>query len=190
MKGATVPLPTPPQSFTQKKARILQSLAVPDAEYTDASPKGSVDEGIRELIGLVNGVEGLVTTSSCAGRVSVFREGSKKGSGVVEVGEGEGEEEVRKLAGVGGKGGGGSWLFVSHDPVPLGDGDAGDVEVLLGLKKRSAGEEDKSAQGERGDGDVRDVAAARLVHFKFEPMVSIEAEIPPIFYGAIVRRLG
>lgn len=51
---------------------------MPDAQYTDLSPKGSIDEGIRELIRDVNALEGLVTTSSCAGRVSVFVEGSKK----------------------------------------------------------------------------------------------------------------
>ncbi|GAD97879.1 COG1590 daomin protein [Paecilomyces variotii No. 5] len=69
---------TIPASFESRKRKILAELSVPDAEYTDLSPKGSVDEGIRDLIHDINTVAGLVTTSSCAGRVSVFLEGRKK----------------------------------------------------------------------------------------------------------------
>lgn len=64
--------------FVARKSKILSDLSVPDAEYTDLSPKGSVDEGIRDLIKDINALHGLVTTSSCAGRVSIFVEGSKK----------------------------------------------------------------------------------------------------------------
>ncbi|OTB04716.1 hypothetical protein M426DRAFT_150985 [Hypoxylon sp. CI-4A] len=178
MRGSN-PLPTPPTTFSQRKKRILDQLAVPEAEYSDASPKGSVDAGIRDLIDEVNGLEGFVTTSSCAGRVSVFLEGSKKknkgalalASADVDVdGDGGGEtEEVegRKLAGVGGKGGGGAWLFVSHDPV-LEDGEEWDLESLFGLKGTGTETGDVGIQGHDA---VRDVAATRLVHFKFEPMI-------------------
>ncbi|KAL1881509.1 hypothetical protein Plec18167_003105 [Paecilomyces lecythidis] len=69
---------TIPASFESRKRKILAELSVPDAEYTDLSPKGSVDEGIRDLIHDINTLAGLVTTSSCAGRVSVFLEGRKK----------------------------------------------------------------------------------------------------------------
>lgn len=69
--------PIPP-GFIARKTKILSDLAVPDADYTDLSPKGSVDEGIRDLIRDINALDGLVTTSSCAGRVSVFVEGSRK----------------------------------------------------------------------------------------------------------------
>ncbi|KAI1823724.1 methyltransferase TYW3-domain-containing protein [Xylaria intraflava] len=134
-------LPPPPPSFAQRKARILTLLAVPDAEYTDASPKGSVDAGIRGLIGEINALDGFVTTSSCAGRVSVFVEGRKDG-------EGEGDGTV---AAVGGKGGGGSWLFVSHEPVA----EVPDPGELFGFR----------GFGALGEG------GARLVHFKFEPMI-------------------
>ncbi|KAI1211870.1 methyltransferase TYW3-domain-containing protein [Annulohypoxylon truncatum] len=190
MKGLT--LPASPPSFVHRKERILAQLAVPEQEYTDASPKGSVDVGIRELIDEINGVEGFVTTSSCAGRVSVFREGRRKGTGVgagagAGVGDGEegleqgngdrdgvaeGEGEGRKLAGVGGKGGGGNWLFVSHDPVPLeGDGEPErDLETLLGLKGIRETENQEVGDGQ-GDGALRDVTATRLVHLKFEPMI-------------------
>ena len=56
--------------------------------YRDKSPKGSVDEGIRELINEINSYEGLVTTSSCAGRVSIFVDGG------AEMKEGKGENEA------------------------------------------------------------------------------------------------
>ncbi|CCC08817.1 unnamed protein product [Sordaria macrospora k-hell] len=90
-------LPPPTPSFLTRKSKILSQLSVPDAEYTDASPKGSVDVAIRELIDEINhGYEGLVTTSSCAGRVSVYLEGVKKSKKTLNGasgggGEGEGE---------------------------------------------------------------------------------------------------
>ncbi|KAI1079661.1 methyltransferase TYW3-domain-containing protein [Whalleya microplaca] len=168
MKG----LPPPPPNFTQRKSRILEQLSIPDSEYTDASPKGSVDAGIRDLIDEINRLDGFVTTSSCAGRVSVFVEGQKAGP------EGREDEESAsaetreaaarqpKLAGVGGKGGGGAWLFVSHDPVSLDETrPASGLEALLGLSgPRDAG----LASGHELDVDI---AAARLIHFKFEPMI-------------------
>ena len=179
-------LPGPPPGFRARKREILDRLAVPTADYTDASPKGSVDEGIRHLIAEINGREGLVTTSSCAGRVSVFLEGRKKApvaaraAGSVSAGgpkpddnedeEGEDEEPARsmaRLASAGGKGGGGSWLFVSHDPIDVSAQNPGHAssrwEELLGLGQStdSAAEPD-----DLGVGD-----SERLIHFKFEPMV-------------------
>ncbi|RWA12036.1 hypothetical protein EKO27_g3085 [Xylaria grammica] len=157
-------LPPPPPNFLRKKERILEALAVPDAEYSDASPKGSVDAGIRDLIGEINALDGFVTTSSCAGRVSVFVEGRK----VADAEKSELEEDAARpatLAAVGGKGGGGTWLFVSHDPV-VGDASE-DVKSLLGLCG-SVGYDD---EGSRGD-SVKAVKDTRLIHFKFEPMVS------------------
>ncbi|PHH78257.1 hypothetical protein CDD80_7130 [Ophiocordyceps camponoti-rufipedis] len=137
-------LPDSTISFSEKKTRILQQLAVPDGEYTDASPKGSVDEAIRPLIDDINRVDGFVTTSSCAGRISVFLEGCKAPPAA-------GDAPRAQTAGVGGKGAGGKWLFVSHEPVARQEawvdalGFAGDA-VGIG----------------RGD---------RLIHFKFEPMI-------------------
>ena len=144
-------LPSPPTGFAVKKAKILSQLAVPDATYTDLSPKGSVDEGIRHLIAEINAVQGLVTTSSCAGRVSVFVEGRK--TAVCD------EGGDAQLAGVGGKGGGGNWLLVSHDPVEENDA------WIQGLDL--ADEANVSAGS----------AGRRLIHFKFEPMVSLFAYI-------------
>ena len=218
-----------PAGFARKKDRILRDLAAPEAEYADASPKGSVDVGVRDLIADLNAVPGLVTTSSCAGRVCVFVEGCRKGRGEGEVGggdgggenlgydelgdedaevnadlreEGEDREEVRgaakvqfegkqqqqqqqkkkkkTLAGVGGKGGGGSWLFVSHDPVPLDGKSDTDLDVLLGL----------GAQGSTPVSDDDAAGSSRLVHFKFEPMVS--SFIPRVFrsYLSMCNRRG
>jgi tRNA wybutosine-synthesizing protein 3 len=146
-------LPSPPASFLGKKTKILQQLAVPDSEYADASPKGSVDVGIRDLIAEINEFEGLVTTSSCAGRVSVFLEGRKH----AEAGDDERLAQTT-TAGVGGKGGGGAWLFVSHDPVTKGDETW--MNSLELLYPEEAQKEASEFQGER-----------RLIHFKFEPMV-------------------
>lgn len=74
--------PPAPASFVRRKETILAQLALPDDEYTDLSPKGTVDAGIRDLIDEINALDGLVTTSSCAGRVSVFLEGRRGGGGL------------------------------------------------------------------------------------------------------------
>src|SRR5437763_4376424 len=66
-----------PASFARKKAAILAALSLPTDEYQDRSPKGSVDDEIRDLIDEINAYDGLVTTSSCAGRIAVFLEGDK-----------------------------------------------------------------------------------------------------------------
>lgn len=156
-------LPTPPPGFIARKASILQQLAVPAADYTDLSPKGSIDEGIRGLIDELNAYEGFVTTSSCAGRVSVYLEGSK--GEVPGQGGGDGAQERQTHAGVGGKGGGGTWLFVSHDPIQTQDVSHADTALLrfLGLESMSEDPGEMMAAG------------CRLIHFKFEPMVSIIA---------------
>lgn len=73
-----------------------------------------MDAGIRDLIDEINAVDGLVTTSSCAGRISVFLEGQRGGAGLMsssssstrvergydELGAGN-EEEVDETADLG-----------------------------------------------------------------------------------------
>jgi tRNA wybutosine-synthesizing protein 3 len=188
--------PLPP-SFLSKKTKILSQLSVPASQYDDLSPKGSIDEGIRELIDEINGLAGVVTTSSCAGRVAVFVEGRRSSpsedkivvggdESVVEQdgdgdGEGEGEREGErvKVAGVGGKGGGGRWVFVSHDPVPVGaDSELGferlNEERGVEDGKRSFWAEQLGMVREIGaeEGRAEDITGeTRWIHFKFEPMV-------------------
>ncbi|KAK3695419.1 tRNA wybutosine-synthesizing protein 3 [Podospora appendiculata] len=148
------------ETFARKKAKILSQLAVPLAEYADASPKGSVDAGIRDLIDELNEQAGLVTTSSCAGRVSVYLEGRKK----EEKGTG-GERDAATASAAGGKGGG-EWLFVSHDPLAVvGEERERDWAALFGV----AGGGDALVESEAGLGDGG--GASRLIHFKFEPMI-------------------
>lgn len=144
------PLPAP---FLAKKRRILAALSTPLEAYHDASPKDSVDVRIRDLIEEINGVERWVTTSSCAGRVSVFLEGSRE----APLSEAQGEEG-RTVAKIGGKGGGGRWLFVSHDPVAISE--SMDIAKLLGMV-REGGSSESGAGGSK----------RRFVHFKFEPMI-------------------
>lgn len=212
--------PSLPQSFISRKALILSALSLPAEQYDDLSPKGSIDEGIRDLIEGINAREGWVTTSSCAGRCVVFVEGERRrrmrtaegeGQGGLERdveskgegredglgvrgeygaggGEGRGEDEEEgnedevevgddhldgdedydddekatkmKLAGIGGKGGGGRWQFVSHEPVDMNGVDGKDFSSFLGMKR----------MGEVMDAG-RQFTEERLIHFKFEPMV-------------------
>ena len=113
-----------PEFFTNKKSRILAELSTPSADYSDKSPKGSIDEPIRDLINLINSYPGWVTTSSCSGRVAVFVEGPKSISddgddGNADINELENFYVTKKKTKVvtGGKGGG-RWLYVSHTPIP------------------------------------------------------------------------
>lgn len=165
-------------SFEVKKQKILDRLAVPDEEYTDLSPKGSVDVKIIPLIRDINELPGLVTTSSCAGRISVFLEGVQGAPGGVssggsspeteieetlgENGEGEQSESQGQFVRTGGKGSG-KWLFVSHDPVPItnkgGNGGTA-VHELFGLTPGDGKFDARSTTGQ-----------LRLVRFHFEPMV-------------------
>ncbi|KAH0543210.1 hypothetical protein FGG08_002471 [Glutinoglossum americanum] len=156
-----------PSTFERKKNSIVAQLQVPDIQYSDLSPKGTLDVDIRPLIHNVNSKEGLVTTSSCAGRISVFLEGKRKNDSPV-IGENivTSDEAFRDLSNksggtsVGGKGRGGRWLYVSHDPIPLPSGDIGGVPgftELFGLS--TSGREFPHSED------------TRYVHFKFEPMI-------------------
>ncbi|OJD35207.1 trna wybutosine-synthesizing protein [Diplodia corticola] len=148
-------------AFAAKKQRVQQQLAQPAADYSDASPKGSIDEGIRTLIDDINAIAGLVTTSSCAGRISAFLEGRKRAA-AAEGGEPREAPAETSIAGAGGKGGG-QWLFVSHEPVPMPAADAAGAgqhfTALFGLD--TAG----------GLARAEHHAGQRHVHLKFEAMI-------------------
>lgn len=136
-----------------RKDKILEQLAAPDDEYHDLSPKGSIDAPIRALIGDINCLEGLVTTSSCSGRISVFLEGRRQDA------NGSPTEDA-SLAGAGGKGGGGAWLYLSHDPMTEVGEENTNFMALFGL---SQGEPLQRLEKLR----------CRYIHLKFEPMVSV-----------------
>jgi tRNA wybutosine-synthesizing protein 3 len=137
-----------PTVFEEKKKRIIKQLEVPETEYTDLSPKGSIDAGIRELIDEINAVPSLVTTSSCGGRVSVYVEGRS----LLASSEDDTDDATMKSSG--GKGGG-RWLFVSHDPVGTNDSLSHHFGFQRSVKQIPV---DLSPD-------------ASLVHFKFEAMV-------------------
>jgi tRNA wybutosine-synthesizing protein 3 len=142
--------------FESRKQKILEQLDAPDSEYHDLSPKGSIDAPIRELIGEINGFDGIVTTSSCSGRISIFLEGRKSDGNASNLPE---EGEVSR-AGPGGKGGGGTWLFISHDPVEVPTASfPTDFISKFGLQKASG--EELNRYGVK----------RRFIHLKFEPMV-------------------
>ncbi|KAL6239571.1 hypothetical protein BDW75DRAFT_121747 [Aspergillus navahoensis] len=144
-----------PPSFVSRKNKILADLSTPEEEYSDLSPKGSIDEGIRDLIEDINTLPGLVTTSSCAGRISVFLEG-RKAPKLPEESLQAGEQ--RKFVPSGGKGAG-RWLYVSHDP-------------LQNKEKRSLLELFGMIPGDgKPPGVAKEGHALRLVRFHFEPMI-------------------
>ena len=145
-----------PQAFIARKAKILADLAGPIIDYTDASPKGSIDTLIIPLITGINTLPQFVTTSSCSGRISVYLEGSKDDGHVNESAVPAEGGVKTTVAGTGGKGGGGRWLYVSHDPVDLRT--AGDLSKLVGLEVGQGGAEDG-------------MGGQRLIRFKFEPLV-------------------
>jgi tRNA wybutosine-synthesizing protein 3 len=151
-------LPAMTNRFQARKQNILAQLETPDSDYHDLSPKGSVDEPIRDLIDEINTIEGLVTTSSCSGRISVFLEGLKPGSEDALV-----QESRESRAGPGGKGGGGAWLFISHASV-----EAPSAHMSPNFLAKFGLESDMAHREEEKIPEVN----SRYIHLKFEPMVS------------------
>ncbi|KAF8472664.1 tRNA wybutosine-synthesizing protein, partial [Kalaharituber pfeilii] len=176
--------------FQQRKAKILAGLAL---HSRDASPKGYVDDEILALVSHLNREPGVVTTSSCAGRVAVFLEGVKRklgqsdepileeGSSIqddpnysrteVSLKNGVPTEQVTsRPAGIGGKGHGGQWLYVCHNPAKL--------ELLSWVnlcREYPTGYHccmDEITKPEGSHHHNHSVAEdTRFLHFKFEPMI-------------------
>ncbi|KAB8337230.1 hypothetical protein FH972_021532 [Carpinus fangiana] len=154
--------------FVAKKQKILRSLEVDEDDYADASPKGSLDKPIRDFIEEINSWPGLVTTSSCSGRVSVFIEGPgkpvKSGTGEDAPG-GEINKDYEEYADpegepsrVGGGKGGGRWLYTSHDPEEEKAWARAGTQRIMGMMTSRP----------EPDGPKKE---QNLVHFKFEPMI-------------------
>ncbi|KAI9670868.1 MAG: hypothetical protein M1817_003753 [Caeruleum heppii] len=176
------------EAFRRKKERLLCQLRKSDDEYEDLSPKGSVDSGLVNLVNLIAAQEPLVTTSSCSGRLSVFLEGQRQReqqdgtlqreripgsenyhqpSTTLSDDASDGTHATRRLlhgtaAGVGGKGGGGRWLFVSHDPVEM-PSPVPSVDNHFMTKFGLVHTPDA--------GLSPSCLTARFVHLKFEPMI-------------------
>jgi tRNA(Phe) wybutosine-synthesizing methylase Tyw3 len=163
-----------PTAFELKKQTILRQLTVPQDDYSDRSPKGSIDEGILELVNEINALPGLITTSSCAGRVSVFLEGKKRNAASLDdtTDFNSGESSVETVGGPGGKGGG-RWLFVSHDSLNSETDYSQTFHNLFGLRSASALSPIPSG--------------ARLVHLKFEAMVRSHLRTCRIIQAYICR---
>lgn len=177
MTGLRPPIPP---SYIAKKNAILAYLSTPESTYKDLSPKGSVDEAIKPLIDRINALEGIVTTSSCAGRVSVFLEGHKKNASMSErlkyaVGGGGGRQQGRQQAAVpGGKGMGGKWLFVSHEPV-LFKTPPSSFAAHLGMRRYIENCDYKANV---------DISKLRFARFQFEPMVRRSIHVKDNFEDA------
>ena len=185
--------------FVKKKQAILISLNTPSASYTDASPKGSVDEEIKSLIDLINSKDEFATTSSCAGRISIFLEGGKVSKGPhYDASDHDSDtkyEDVDRRHGCQhneetslsidetrshpGKATGGRWLFVTHAQVDLTD-----QRTLtwqhFGLDANTAADTQIPVE----------LHGSRFAHFKFEPMVQFILHCNVPTYFAMHGRFG
>lgn len=168
------------QVFAAKKKKILSQLAAPTEDYVDASPKGSVDAPIRSLVGTINSIDSLVTTSSCSGRIAIYAEGAKKSSDdKLDVSGGTNSNVETKNSSTQGKGGG-AWLFVSHESVDLSfylgsTSPSSSTSTLLHSILVSLQNEIQDTQTSTRRVIVDPSATfppdARILHFKFEPLI-------------------
>ncbi|KAL0398768.1 UNVERIFIED_CONTAM: tRNA wybutosine-synthesizing protein 2/3/4 [Sesamum radiatum] len=82
--------------FQKRKSAALAAMNSP---APDKSPKGTVDAPIIPLLTAINSHPSYFTTSSCSGRITILSQPTASPSAS--------KKKAR----------GGSWLFVSHDPV-------------------------------------------------------------------------
>lgn len=54
--------------FLASKSEILKNIS----QGIDYSPKGSIDAPVKEIVSFINELQSYVTTSSCAGRISLY----------------------------------------------------------------------------------------------------------------------
>ena len=85
----------------------------------DFSRAGHVDERARPIVGLVNRHPSFFTTSSCAGRVSLFADPTT----------------ATRAAGMKG----GEWVYVNHDPA--------DADAIVAAVRRKLGEDEDGGEG-------------------------------------------
>ena len=166
-------------AFKRKKSTILKNLAASTEDYADRSVKGTIDEPIRELIDEINGYDGLVTTSSCSGRVSVFLEGDNQVHNNIKedgsqssqslpspIGELLDSDSDTLMASKSKKSKGGRWLYVNHEKVHTSE--PSDRKSCYFHDLFHLNLPDQKSTNKLGTLPER----VRFVHFKFEPFVS------------------
>ena len=150
-------------TFSIKKLDILRKLGPNESNYIDKSPKGAVDEQIVELIQEINSVDGLVTTSSCSGRISVFLEASERmrqASKIPSTEDAGKQRDARKEAG--------RWLFSSHSPIKTEQESARNENLLSMFCLKSLG---RGVQMDHAHSECKSTVYCRYIYLKFEPMV-------------------
>ncbi|KAI8393757.1 tRNA wybutosine-synthesizing protein [Radiomyces spectabilis] len=140
-------------TFLTRKQHVVSSLVEAlDPNRRDKSPKGFVDAPILDLIHIINEHPDYYTTSSCSGRIAIYCEGLEKA---------ESEDTLEKTTK------GGTWLYVTHDPVdiPTMNREQRDQWVL---KLLFGDQIDRvSLATERPE----NILQKQLVYFKFEPLI-------------------
>ncbi|KAI9709960.1 MAG: hypothetical protein M1820_003038 [Bogoriella megaspora] len=139
-----------PEVFTNKKRQILAKLSRDEKEYTDKSPKGSVDEQIIDLVRGINVIEGLVTTSSCAGRISIYLESARQSQGQATTSADRGR-----------------WTFSSHSPLRnIEMWSHEQLAILFGSRQQN-----DSTRKSLHNLHPKALGNSRHILFKFEPMI-------------------
>ena len=103
--------------FAQRKAATLSELALDAGDFSRA---GHVDQRARPVVALVNRHPDFFTTSSCAGRVSLFADPTP-------LSRADGQK-------------GGEWVYVNHDPA--------DVDDIIAAVRKKLGEDTEGETGD------------------------------------------
>ncbi|KAI3456455.1 hypothetical protein Pfo_013118 [Paulownia fortunei] len=132
--------------FQKRKAAALAAMNSP---APDKSPKGSIDAPIIPLLTAINSHPSYFTTSSCSGRISILSQPTSSPSAP--------KKKAR----------GGSWLFVSHDPVHPSS-----LSTLLFPSPAVA-----AHRADSGELARTDPLEKQSIVFRFEPLIiAVESE--------------
>eukprot|EP00123_Amoebidium_parasiticum_P021175 comp62930_c0_seq1/m.47929 comp62930_c0_seq1/g.47929 ORF comp62930_c0_seq1/g.47929 comp62930_c0_seq1/m.47929 type:complete len:317 (-) comp62930_c0_seq1:224-1174(-) len=133
--------------FDRRKQHILTELA---SATRDRSPKGFPDYRVLPLLDHINQLKDYVTTSSCSGRVVVYRD-------KVDV-----DDEEKK---------GGGWLLVSHDPVPVPPSNDELAHVMFGKNLTRPQLSVGGSCVPHTENEVENGSDSALVYVRFEPFI-------------------
>ncbi|KAI9313686.1 methyltransferase TYW3-domain-containing protein [Dichotomocladium elegans] len=142
------------EGFDTRKQQVVSSLVEAlDPKRRDKSPKGFIDAPILNLIHIINQHPDYYTTSSCSGRIAIYCEGLDPDS----------DKTTTK---------GGTWLYVSHDPVaiPSDADDAWIIQLLFGPEHDRVIVFDGEKQDQQKASDILN-HRMQLIYFKFEPLI-------------------